>query len=199
MKITKFFSLTILALVVPLSILATQTSAIAQNPALVSQTGQTQSYALGDDGDLQMGVQWPDPRFTDNGDGTVTDNLTGLIWLKNADCFGENNWNDASDASNNLADGQCGLNDGSTPSEWRLSNIKELRSLIDHGNISSLLPSEHPFTDVQADYCWLSTIYADSTDDAWIMFVGESTGHFAGMRPSSKDSGNRVWPVRGGN
>ncbi len=47
------------------------------------RTGQTTSYATGDDGDLQVGVDWPLPRFTDNNNGTVTDNLTGLIWLKN--------------------------------------------------------------------------------------------------------------------
>jgi len=44
-----------------------------QNFAAVPQTGQTQSYSAGDDGDLQVGKPWPDPRFTDNGDGTVTD------------------------------------------------------------------------------------------------------------------------------
>ena len=35
------------------------------------QTGQTTSYATGDDGDLERGVAWPVPRFTDQGDGTV--------------------------------------------------------------------------------------------------------------------------------
>ena len=50
------------------------------------KTGQTTCYATGDDGDLEKGVAWPNPRFTDNGNGTVTDNLTGLIWLKNANC-----------------------------------------------------------------------------------------------------------------
>ena len=50
----------------------------------VEKTGQTTSYATGDDGDLEKGLAWPNPRFTDNEDGTVTDNLTGLIWLKNA-------------------------------------------------------------------------------------------------------------------
>ena len=34
-------------------------------------------------------MQSPSPRFTDNNDGTVTDNLTGLVWLKNANLFGE--------------------------------------------------------------------------------------------------------------
>jgi hypothetical protein len=32
-------------------------------------------------------------RYTDNDDGTVTDNNTGLIWLKNANAFGRQNWN----------------------------------------------------------------------------------------------------------
>ncbi len=43
----------------------------------VVKTGQTTSYRTGDDGDLEKGVAWPDTRFTDNGNGTVTDNLTG--------------------------------------------------------------------------------------------------------------------------
>lgn len=63
--------------------------------APVERTGQTTSYAAGDDGDLQRGAIWPNPRFTDNGNGTVTDNLTGLIWLKDANCFGKRFWADA--------------------------------------------------------------------------------------------------------
>ncbi|MHB9133651.1 MAG: LamG-like jellyroll fold domain-containing protein [Armatimonadota bacterium] len=44
-------------------------------------TRQTTSYATGDDGNLESGNN-PVPRFTDNGDGTVTDNATGLQWMK---------------------------------------------------------------------------------------------------------------------
>jgi hypothetical protein len=51
----------------------------AMNPkAPVPQTGQTTSYAAGDDGAIQAGVPWPSPRFTDHGNGTVRDNLTGF-------------------------------------------------------------------------------------------------------------------------
>jgi hypothetical protein len=50
--------------------------AIPSNQALVHATSESGS----------TGVAWPNPRFTDNSDGTVTDNLTGLIWLKNANC-----------------------------------------------------------------------------------------------------------------
>ncbi len=46
-------------------------------------------------------------------DGAIKDNDSGLIWLKNANCFGLRNWNDAIDAADSLADGQCDLDDGS--------------------------------------------------------------------------------------
>ena len=59
-----------------------------QNYAPVARTGQTESNRTHDDGDLERGVASPSPRFSDNGNGTVTDNLTGLIWLKNANCDG---------------------------------------------------------------------------------------------------------------
>ena len=65
------------------------------NYALVPETGQTATYAIGDDGQLEKGVAWPNPRFTYNGDGTVTDNLTGLIWLKDTNCRGQRTWADA--------------------------------------------------------------------------------------------------------
>ena len=68
----------------------------------VAITGQTLCYdSLGDDvscagtgqdGQLRPGVAWPNPRFTDNNNGTVTDNLTGLMWLKDANCFGLRTW-----------------------------------------------------------------------------------------------------------
>jgi hypothetical protein len=59
---------------------------VSEAPAPVPQTGQTTPYAPGDDGSIRAGVPWPSPRFTDNGNGTVRDNLTGLIWLKNGSC-----------------------------------------------------------------------------------------------------------------
>jgi hypothetical protein len=78
--------------------------------ARVPQTGQTTSYAPGDDGDIQAGVEWPTPRFKDMRDGTVKDNLTGLLWLQDVDCGGNNDpWLDALTFANTLASGLCGL------------------------------------------------------------------------------------------
>lgn len=43
------------------------------------ETGQTTPYGAGSDGDLQRGAA---RSFTDNGDGTITDDVTGLMWEK---------------------------------------------------------------------------------------------------------------------
>ena len=78
----------------------------------------------------------PEPRFIDNKNGTVTDRLTGLIWLKNTRCFGMMDWKDAQQAAKSLKNGDCGpdpalmLSDGSSAGDWRLPTIKELYSLI---------------------------------------------------------------------
>ena len=54
---------------------------------VLPKTGQTNSYAVGDDGDKQAGAVQNDPLFTDNGNGTITDKVYGMTWQKNT---GEN-------------------------------------------------------------------------------------------------------------
>jgi hypothetical protein len=169
----------------------------------IPQTGQTNLYAIGDDGDLQMGVAWPDPRFSDNEDGTVTDNLTGLIWLKNANCpNGEIMWSDALTFADSLYDGwtgdgsgeDCGLSDGTLAGDWRLPNVRELHSLIDFGNHNPALPPGHPFTDLQQQYYWSSTTYAGYEGTAWNVHI-----YHGYVFSSNKNSTiHYVWPVRGG-
>jgi hypothetical protein len=162
-----------------------------QCSAPVQQTGATQSLAPGDDGDIKAGVQWPTPRFTDNDDGTVTDNLTGLIWLKNANCFGQRFWTDALNDSNTLFDGNCGLTDYSVAGDWRLANVNELLSLIDYSQNAPALPIDHPFNGVQASHYWSSTPSAGGSP-WWVYFGG-------GVGTAVASNSYYVWPVRGGN
>jgi len=143
---------------------------ICQRTALVPQTGQVEICAHGDDGQLQCGVPWPNERFTDNLNGTVTDNLTGLIWTENANC-NLCDWYDAVDYCETLAHGMCGLADSSVSSDWRLPNVREISSLIDYGNSSPPLPAGHPFDDVSWCY-WTSTTTAGSTLNAWVLMMG---------------------------
>jgi hypothetical protein len=171
--------------------------------APVAKTGQTECWdasgelincaSTGQDGEYQKGVPWPAPRFTDNGDGTVTDNLTGLIWLKNANCFGFRIWSQALADSNTLDSGGCDLSDGSLAGDWRLPSIKELQSLIDFSQFNPALPSGHPFIGVQLYYYWSSTTSAIYKPGAWSVDL-----RFGTVSDYSKGGPSYVWPVRGG-
>ncbi len=160
----------------------------------VQRTGQTETYGPRDDGALEMGVMWPSPRFTDNKNGTVADNFTGLIWTQNANLFSEPNWNDALASCNGLASGGYGLSDGSRAGDWRLPNVRELQSLIDFSRSNPALPAGHPFANVQAFYYWSSTTYAGYTaGNAWLVSLNNGSMTNQGRLYSSF-----VWCVRGG-
>ena len=172
-------------------------------PAPIPQTGQTTSYGAGDDGALKAGVAWPNPRFTDNDNGTVTDNLTGLIWLKNANCTdtvgGKSPssglpWVDAITWSNAMASGKCGLTDGSTAGQWRLPTRRELKSLVNRqqANNATWLIGQG-FTSVQSNHYWSSSTNAYSTTSAWSVYMNVGNVDYP-----YKTVSYYVWPVRGG-
>jgi hypothetical protein len=170
-------------------------------PIKLPQTGQVWSERPGDDGDLQMGIKFPVFRFQDNNDGTITDRLTNLVWLKNADCFGTLYWYGALEASNNLKNGECGLSDNSVPGDWRLPNRNELLSLIDvevnNSNLwdNTCLPSGHPFLNVKEDHYWTSTTaILNHPANAWSIYMYLGSTDIQG-----KGTLNTVWPVRSAN
>lgn len=172
-------------------------------PAPVFKTGQISTFHTGDDGTLQRGVAWPAPRFTVNGStGTVDDNLTGLVWLKNANCFETQAWANALTSANNLAAPQCGLSDGSIAGDWRLPNREELESLVDfayyspalsNANVSAKWVEGGPFDNVQSADYWSSTTYAFMTDYEWRVDMDSGS-----VYPFGNWNSFYVWPVRGG-
>jgi hypothetical protein len=198
------------------------TPAFAQR-ARVEVSGQTECSdtagnlidsctGTGQDGDIQAGVPFPTPRFTAR-KGAVKENLTGLIWLKNASCDalgpnenGTTTWQQALDAANGLANGQCGLSDGSAAGDWRLPNVKELQSLIDFGFGNPALSNaagtakweeDNAFSGVQgveesSEY-WSSTSYERGEFFAWFVAL-----HDGITNALPKDNAFLVWPVRGG-
>ena len=162
----------------------------------IPKTGQITSYADGDDGDLQRGVEWPVPRFTENGDGTVTDNLTGLVWLKGA-CFQDKTWQEALDAITNFNDNPegyewCGGYTG-TYNDWRLPNKNELRSLTDFSQYWPALPLGHPFLYIDTDRCWTSTTSAILKYYGWVVDM-----HYGKVLHYDKGRDFIAWPVRAG-
>jgi hypothetical protein len=146
-------------------------------------------------------VPFPDPRFTNTRDGTVTDNLTELIWLRDASCNtlgplmnGSASWQAALDAVNMLAAPACGLTDGSIPGTWRLPNVKELQSLIDFGRARPALPAGHQvFLDVKGAAYWSSTTYMITPTFAWIVDLQDGVT----SRLSKRDARLFIWPVKG--
>lgn len=161
----------------------------------------------------------PDPacwdntnRYVDCGNGTVNDTVTTLLWLKDANCFGELNYAAANAAAAALADGACGLSDGSSAGDWRLPTKAEWEETIaravdldcdDLANGDIALTNTpgtgcygagpQPFTGVQSDVYWSAAAHAGVPSVAWfaLLFLG-------GVGGGGKSSPVCVWPVRDG-
>ena len=96
--------------------------------------------------------------YADNGDGTVSDTSTGLMWQQ-AGSSSSMDWEDA------LA--YCeGLNLGGY-SDWRLPTFKELHSLVDYSRYRPAINTTY-FPNNASEY-WSSTNYENYTDQVFIM------------------------------
>lgn len=165
-------------------------------PGPLPKTGVTVITNAGDDGDFKKGVAWPNPRFTDNTDGTVKDNLTGLVWMKNANCWGTMTWNAALAkvaALNAVVNPATCTGYTGNHRDWRLPSIRELTSLEDLSRTNPVLPVGHPFSGVQANDYWSGSAVASRTSNAW--YVNLYNGY---VYASGNSGSNYVWPVRGG-
>jgi hypothetical protein len=184
-------------LIVFLTIFLSATFAFA-GAIQLPQTGQTKCYdtngnqiscaGTGQDGEVRAGVAWPSPRFHDNGNGTITDNLTGLMWTKNANLSGSTmTWYQAIDFCNNLTQGGY--------SDWRLPNVTELESLINDDEANSAVwLNNQGFTNVQSYYYWSSTTSASYPNVAWVVYM-----YYGNVSYSNKSYNYYyAWPVRAG-
>ena len=131
---------------------------MCQKPASqqVMQSEMTASY--------RQGLEWPTPRFTDNGDGTVTDTLTGLMWLKDGGCF-KKNWSSALEDYHRISiiipANIPAVSILSDYSDWRLPNIREIESLVNYGVSNSAgWINLNGFTNLNSSSYWSSTTYS---------------------------------------
>jgi len=147
----------------------------------------------GQDGELRSGLAWPDPRFTANGDGTLTDQLTGRMWSGDAgtptdgSCIGgAMSWQAALNYISCInSNNYLGHND------WRLPNVNDLESLVHIGVPKSYVwLNGQGFIHAGLSY-WSSTTFASSTVYAWSV-------DFDGNRVSYTFKTNNIlaWPVR---
>jgi hypothetical protein len=151
-----------------------------------------------------MGIK---ARFLDNGNGTITDISTGLIWLKNANPCGTKNWDDAMAYCASLASGTAGLTDGSAAGQWRLPTIAELEGLgtdppitwhVNSPPVPWTIPGT-PFTNVQVGNYdngydkayWASTEVEGVPVRAYFIWL-----QYGVVGGNPKGIPNYVWPVR---
>jgi hypothetical protein len=137
---------------------------------------------------------WEDSRYTVNANNTVTDNKTNLIWkrcpqgLSDSDCSTDTatvyNWQDALDLANDST--FAGFTD------WRLPNIKELRSLAAYDRYNPAINSEI-FPNTPSSWFWSSSPYANSPYYASRLNFGDGRDDF-----NYRDINYYVRLVRGG-
>lgn len=116
-------------------------------------------------------------RFVNNGNGTVTDTQTGLMWA-DKDNGSNINWSNAKS--------YCEGYSGGGKSGWRMPTIEDLRSLYNSGAYGSVIKKA-------SDCVWASE--RDGYRAAYFLFYNG----FQGWSHYSLDYYGRALPVRSGN
>jgi uncharacterized protein DUF1566 len=136
-------------------------------PAALPSTGQTLCHDQdgveidcasdlfpGQDGSYQAGCPMAE-RFVDNGDGTLTDTCTGLMWEQDSG-VGTLTWPQALR--------YCEKLDMGGHTDWRLPNVRELQSLVDYGRVDTAID---PAFMSDSDGYWSSSAYLDDPGGIW--------------------------------
>lgn len=187
-------------------------------PGAFPATGQITAYtadkndgipgavAVPDDGTVRAGAPLS---FTDNGNGTITDNNTGLVWEKksdNGDLHDKDNiyWWSGTGSSETIWDWLEDINALAFGGhqDWRIPNVRELLSIADFGQQWAVPAAFHtncvPGATVLTGSCtlqvayWTSTTHAGAYPSAWLV------GHYGDVYANSKSNTARIRAVRGG-
>ena len=134
-------------------------------------------------------------QFRDNGDGTVTDTKSGLMWTAAGDLA------DAPKSPTEAAALIDALNKEAKygHADWRLPTRDELVAVLDPARRKPALPQGHPFKDMKR-YYMTGTIgmnLRDADPLTWLVDVDYAVAYFTGT-PTRVKSLNKgyVWPVR---
>jgi len=185
--------------------------AVRGGSSCLPATGQTTCWdssgtvipcaGTGQDGDIQAGGPLS---YTDNGDGTITDNNTGLVWEKLSSDGSIHDQNMTYVWDNAFAVHVAALNTANFAghNDWRLPNVKELQSIVDYQNINPAVSSA--FNNGCTPGCtacsctfnsiyWSSTSYATRAQRAWSLHI-----NFGQVADDSKGNAFFVRAVRAG-
>ncbi len=188
---------------------------ISGPPTGLPATGQTKCYDAagaeipcesadypGQDGSYQVGCT-SEGRFVENGDGSVTDNCTGLIWQQYpADMNGNGSvgWEDRLDWQDALK--YCESLDLAGRTDWRLPNVRELQSIADYGRfhpaIDPVFGVFFPAADLGACHHWSSTTHSWLPGYSWSVEFSDGLVVANTLSCNKMDVQNFVRAVRGG-
>jgi len=144
---------------------------------LLSDTGQRKCYDMGGNeiccptrGNPLYGqdaqYQGVSPALQDNGDQTVTDQNTGLTWLK-SEADVQHTWENAISYCNEL--------DFAGESDWRLPGKIELESIV---NYSSSYPAADQVFSCESSFYWSATSHKPNPPYAWGVFCADGADHW---------------------
>ena len=155
---------------------------VTKSIRLLPDTGQTTSYTatVGEDNDYSINV----PSFTDNGNGTITDMVTGLMWQQVDG--GEMTIENASTYCNSLTLG------GYT--DWRLPTPMESFSILNLQRNNPALNTTY-FPSSGADYWWTNTFQMNDNTKVWCTNAGGGIGNKPKLETISA-GGNKSYHVR---
>jgi hypothetical protein len=142
----------------------------------------------------------PDSRFTNNGDGTVTDMQTGLMWARCRQGFQGAVCDTASSVATSTFTWAEALALNSATSDtvillrtdWRLPNIKELQSLVER-SCSNPAINDSVFPNTGNSFFWSASPYAFVTNSAWGVFFSDGS-----VSTNLRGDGQSVRLVHGG-
>jgi len=120
--------------------------------------------------------------FVDNGDGTVTDTSTGLMWQK-ATAPGTYTWQEALS--------YCETSTLAEYGDWRLPSVNELQSIVDYSRYTPAINADY-FPNTES-YYWSSTTDASYPSNARVVYFYDGT-----IYGRSKSYYYYVRAVRGG-
>jgi len=141
---------------------------------------------------LCTGMAGAEDRFTNNGDGTVTDTRTGLMWAQ-TDNMGNINWQNAKLYCENII---LGGYDG-----WRMPTIEELETLFSsdidrHETICGKKTRSVPGIELSCGFVWSSQVRSVSERYPISAMAYDFAGGYQYSARKTQYRGYRALPVR---
>ena len=142
----------------------TQAQSVLKTMKRLPDTGSTSSYTNtpGEDADFTINA----PYFTQNGNGTVTDTVTGLMWQKT----------DGGEMTITQALHYADTSTLAGYTDWRLPRAHEGFSILNH-QFSNPAMNTMVFTTTAAEYWWTSDRQANDTNKVWATNAGGGIGN----------------------